>query len=99
MRRLPPCPLLRSLPPDWHTLHKMRELCVINGEHWAAELQDTDGRLWGGFDWGSASLSALSSLTWLQLSEDAVLPGGLGGSAFMRTFWKLPCRGLHSWME
>lgn len=68
---LPP----HSLPPDWRSLDKLRELRIIHEAAWAAELEVWNGEPWGGFTWGTASLSTLTSLTKLQLSSNAILPG------------------------
>ncbi|KAI7838740.1 hypothetical protein COHA_007536 [Chlorella ohadii] len=67
---LPP----HSLPPDWRSLDKLRELRIIHEAAWAAELEVWNGEPWGGFTWGTASLSTLTSLTKLQLSSNAILP-------------------------
>lgn len=53
----------------------LRELKVYNDIEWAEELDELDDRPWGGFSWGSGSLSSLTALTSLTLSPGAVLPG------------------------
>ena len=68
---MPPC----SLPPDWSSLSKPAELRIMHDAWWAAELHVSDGESWGGFSWGTASLSSLTSLIKLQLSKEAILPG------------------------
>ncbi len=77
---LPHCPAAaplppHSLPPDWSSLCSLAELRIMHDAWWAAEAQVWDGNQWGGFSWGAGSLSSLTSLTKLQLSNEAILPG------------------------
>ena len=73
---LPPR-LACSLPPDWRELAGLRNLLVYHDAAWANDRRhnEIDAWEWGGFTWGSGSLSGLTALTRLVLSTEAVLPG------------------------
>ncbi|KAL4443775.1 hypothetical protein ABPG75_011512 [Micractinium tetrahymenae] len=63
-----------SLPRDWHQLGSLRYLAVEHKGWWAEETEDINGRLWDGFTWGAASLTALTALTTMELSFEGVYP-------------------------